>query len=158
MLPSNFNFILLGPMSSNSHLGCESPCHVPTLRRKACNPQTTHPVCLIHPFKSSIHVPPKGGGKERREWNHVITMHPCRVHIHPTLQGRGGWKNADWIYPSWIHCNVKFRFWYYRTRMAKWALKCPIIILITARSLCSYNNILIIIQHPWTILTENSAS
>ena len=36
----------------------------------------------------------------------------------------------------------------YRTRMANWALKCPIIILIIARSFCSYNNIFIIIQHP----------
>ena len=35
-----------------------------------------------------------------------------------------------------------------RTRMANWALKCPIIILITARSFYIYNNILIIIQHP----------
>ena len=34
---------------------------------------------------------------------------------------------------------------HYRTRMANSALKCRIIILITARSLCSYNNILIII-------------
>ena len=32
---------------------------------------------------------------------------------------------------------------YYHTRMANSALKCQIIILITARSLCSYNNILI---------------
>ena len=31
----------------------------------------------------------------------------------------------------------------YRTRMANSALKCRIIILITARSFCSYNNILI---------------
>ena len=46
----------------------------------------------------------------------------------------------------------------YRTHMANWALKCPIIILIIARSFCSYNNIFIIIQHPWTVLTENSAS
>ena len=46
----------------------------------------------------------------------------------------------------------------YRTRMANSALKCQIIILITSRSLCNYNNILIIIRHPWTILTENSAS
>ena len=46
----------------------------------------------------------------------------------------------------------------YRTRMANSALKCWIIILITARSFYSYNNILIIIRHPWTILTENSAS
>ena len=44
------------------------------------------------------------------------------------------------------------------TRMANWALKCPKIILITARSLCSYNNILIIIRHPWTILIKNPAS
>ena len=45
-----------------------------------------------------------------------------------------------------------------RIRMANWALECPIIILITARSFYSYINILIIIQHPWTILTKNSAS
>ena len=31
----------------------------------------------------------------------------------------------------------------YRTRMANWALKCRIIVLITARSFYSYNNILI---------------
>ena len=36
----------------------------------------------------------------------------------------------------------------YRTRMANSALKCRIIILITAMSFCSYNNILIIIRHP----------
>ena len=35
------------------------------------------------------------------------------------------------------------RDWQYRTHMANSALKCRIIILITARSLCSYNNILI---------------
>ena len=45
-----------------------------------------------------------------------------------------------------------------RTRMVNWALKCPMIILIAARSFYNYNIILIIIQHPWTTLTKKSAS
>ena len=76
-------------------------------------------------------------------------------------QEGGALKESDPTHPplyTHVACTLLKIYPIYRTRMANTALKCPLIILITARSFCSYNNILIIIQHPWTILTENSAS
>ena len=81
------------------------------------------------------------------------------------LQAGSGWsasKNKCCLHHSHLYIfflpNPDHHIDQYRTRMANSTLKCRIIILITARSFCSYNNILIIIRHPRTILTENSAS
>ena len=86
----------------------------------------------IHASWPSIHIP----------WVVAKVLSQHGIHIHQV-------RPSDWnrlilvssliiiLYQSWI-----LQSWY-RTRMANSTLKCRIIILITARSFCSYNNILI---------------